>query len=356
MGYCSNVEFSPEDAARTEIDFLCQVVEAAIAAGATTVNIPDTVGYATPAQMYQVISALVKRVPNIDKAVISVHCHNDLGMAVANSLAAVEAGAGQIECTINGIGERAGNCSLEEVVMALRTRHDIYHAQTRIQTQRLVPTSRLLSGITGMHVQRNKAIVGRNAFAHEAGIHQDGMLKERTTYEIMRPEDVGFTTSDLVLGKHSGRAALADRARHLGYNLSGEQLNKVFEGFKVLADKKKDLYDADLMTLIEHQIRAVAEHWTMESYRAQLRQRTNAGSDPHGPPRRPTRDDPHGRRRRPDRRRLPGHRQAHRGGGDLQGLPRPQRHGRPGRPGRGDRGGRVPRRALSRPGRIDRQR
>jgi 2-isopropylmalate synthase len=266
VGYCSNVEFSPEDAARTEIDFLCQVVEAAIAAGATTVNIPDTVGYATPAQMHHVISVLRQRVSNIDQAVISVHCHNDLGMAVANSLAAVEAGAGQIECTVNGIGERAGNCSLEEVVMALRTRHDIYHAQTRIQTQRLVPTSRLLSGITGMHVQRNKAIVGRNAFAHEAGIHQDGMLKERTTYEIMRPEDVGFTMSDLVLGKHSGRAALADRARHLGYNLSGEQLNKVFDGFKVLADKKKELYDADLVALIEQQIRTVAEHWTLESY------------------------------------------------------------------------------------------
>jgi 2-isopropylmalate synthase len=266
VGYCSNVEFSPEDASRTEIDFLCQVVEAAITAGATTVNIPDTVGYATPAHMHHVISTLRQRVPNIDKAVISVHCHNDLGMAVANSLAAVEAGAGQIECTVNGIGERAGNCSLEEVVMALRTRHDVYHAQTRIQTQRLVPASRLLSNITGMHVQRNKAIVGRNAFAHEAGIHQDGMLKERTTYEIMRPEDVGFTMSDLVLGKHSGRAALADRARHLGYNLSGEQLNKVFDGFKVLADKKKDLYDADLVALIEQQIRTVAEHWTLESY------------------------------------------------------------------------------------------
>ena len=176
-------------------------------------NIPDTVGYATPAHMGAVIRTLCNRVPNIDKAVISVHCHNDLGMAVANSLAAVEAGAGQIECTINGIGERAGNCSLEEVVMALRTRNDYYKADTRVASQRLVPTSRLVSHITGMHVQRNKAIVGRNAFAHEAGIHQDGMLKERTTYEIMRPEDVGFTTSDLVLGKHSGRAALAARAK-----------------------------------------------------------------------------------------------------------------------------------------------
>ena len=185
--YCDDMEFSPEDAVRTEHDFLCQVVEAAIAAGATTVNIPDTVGYATPAQMGATIAMLSNRVPNIDQAVISVHCHNDLGLAVANSLAAVEHGAGQIECTINGIGERAGNCSLEEVVMAMRTRNDIYHCETAVNTRRLVPTSRLVSGITGLQVQRNKAIVGRNAFAHEAGIHQDGMLKERTTYEIMLP-------------------------------------------------------------------------------------------------------------------------------------------------------------------------
>ena len=265
-GYCSNVEFSPEDASRTEIDFLCQVVEAAIEAGATTVNIPDTVGYATPAHMGNVIRVLKSRVPNIEKAVISVHCHNDLGMAVANSLAAVEAGAGQVECTINGIGERAGNCSLEEIVMALRTRHDYYHAQTRVVTQRIVPTSRLVAGITGIQVQRNKAIVGQNAFAHEAGIHQDGMLKEPRTYEIMRPEDVGLTKSDLVLGKHSGRAALADRAKAMGYRLSTEQLKQVFEQFKVLADKKKEIYDADLAALIEHQIHAVAELWKLDSY------------------------------------------------------------------------------------------
>ncbi len=185
-GYCPNIEFSPEDASRTESDFLCQVVEAAIDAGATTVNIPDTVGYATPKHMGEVIRKLRNRVPNIDKAIISVHCHNDLGLAVANSLAAVEAGAGQVECTINGLGERAGNCSLEEIVMALRTRHDYYHASTKIFTRRFVPTSRLVANITGIQVQRNKAIVGQNAFAHEAGIHQDGMLKERTTYEIMR--------------------------------------------------------------------------------------------------------------------------------------------------------------------------
>jgi 2-isopropylmalate synthase len=265
-GYLSDVEFSPEDAVRTESDFLCEVVQAAIDAGATTVNIPDTVGYATPHHMSSVIQTLRNRVPNIDKAVISIHCHNDLGMAVANSLVAVEAGAGQIECTINGLGERAGNCSLEEVVMALRTRNDYYHAHTNVVTRRLVPTSRLVAGITGIQVQRNKAIVGQNAFAHEAGIHQDGMLKERTTYEIMKPEDVGFTKTDLVLGKHSGRAALADRANALGYHLSGEQLNAVFEQFKILADKKKYIYDADIAALVEQEIHAVAQRWTFESY------------------------------------------------------------------------------------------
>ncbi len=267
VSHCDDVEFSPEDAARTEKDFLCQVVEAAIAAGATTVNIPDTVGYATPQHMGEVIKTLVDRVPNIDKAVISTHCHNDLGMAVANSLAGVQNGAGQIECTINGIGERAGNCSLEEVVMALRTRHDFYNCDTRINTRRLVPTSRLLTSITGMQVQRNKAIVGRNAFAHEAGIHQDGMLKERSTYEIMRPEDVGFAHTDLVLGKHSGRAALADRAKALGYKLTGEQLQTVFDDFKRLADKKKEIYDGDIVALIEHQVHGQhASEWVLESY------------------------------------------------------------------------------------------
>ncbi len=266
-GYCSDIEFSPEDAARTETDFLCEVVQAAIDAGATTVNIPDTVGYATPMQMKSVIEMLRRRVPNICRAVISVHCHNDLGLAVANSLAAVQAGAGQVECTINGIGERAGNCSLEEIVMALRTRGDYYHANTKINSRRLVPTSRMVAGITGIQVQRNKAVVGQNAFAHEAGIHQDGMLKERTTYEIMRPEDVGFAMTDLVLGKHSGRAALADRAKALGYELTGEQLDVVFADFKVLADKKKDVYDGDIASLIEQQIHAVAEQWTLQSYR-----------------------------------------------------------------------------------------
>ena len=224
------------------------------------------------------IAMLRNRVPNIDQAVISVHCHNDLGLAVANSLAAVEHGAGQIECTINGIGERAGNCSLEEVVMAMRTRNDVYHCDTGVNTQRLVPTSRLVSSITGLQVQRNKAIVGRNAFAHEAGIHQDGMLKERTTYEIMLPEDVGFSKTDLVLGKHSGRAALADRAKMLGYRLSGEQLQQVFEEFKRLADKKKEIYDGDIVALIEQQLHGVVqEHWKLVSFEIISR----AGDVPH---------------------------------------------------------------------------
>ncbi|MBM4000024.1 MAG: 2-isopropylmalate synthase [Planctomycetes bacterium] len=267
VAHCDDVEFSPEDAARTERDFLAQVVEAAIQAGATTINIPDTVGYAVPKQLGETVAFLMNKVPNIDRAALSIHCHNDLGLAVANSLAAVENGARQVECTVNGIGERAGNCSLEELVMALKTRSDYYHADTRVNTRRLVPTSRLVSNITGLQVQRNKAIVGRNAFAHEAGIHQDGLLKERTTYEIMRPEDVGFAKTDLVLGKHSGRAALADRARAMGYRLTGEQLQTVFEQFKLLADKKKEVYDGDIAVLIEQEIRAVPhEEWALVSF------------------------------------------------------------------------------------------
>lgn len=262
--YVDDVEFSPEDAARTERDFLCQVVEAAIEAGATTVNIPDTVGYATPQHYGSVIGMLKNRVPNIDKAVISTHCHNDLGLAVANSLAGVENGAGQIECTINGIGERAGNCSLEEVVMALKTRGDYYQADTRINTRQLVPISRKLSSIIGQPVQRNKAIVGKNAFAHEAGIHQDGILKERSTYEIMRPEDVGLAHNELPIGKHSGRAAIADRAKQLGYKLTGEQLQTLFEEVKKLADKKKEVYDGDMIALIEQQLHGTKqEEWQL---------------------------------------------------------------------------------------------
>ena len=217
-------------------------------------NIPDTVGYATPSEMYERFRNLFDRVPNIDRTVMSVHNHNDLGMAVATSLAAVQAGAGQVECTINGLGERAGNCSLEEIVMALKTRNDIYNAATRVTTQKLVPISRLVSTVTGLKVPRNKAIVGQNAFAHESGIHQDGMLKHPTTYEIMSPSDVGFQKTDLVLGKHSGRAALADRAKTLGHELDSELLPKVFEEFKKLADRKKNIYDEDILALIEQQI------------------------------------------------------------------------------------------------------
>ncbi|MCL2305492.1 MAG: 2-isopropylmalate synthase [Planctomycetaceae bacterium] len=289
-GYCGNVEFSAEDAARTDIDYLCRVVEAVINVGATTVNIPDTVGYTTPIEMFARIEMLRNRVPNIDKAVISVHCHNDLGMAVANSLAAVHAGAGQIECCINGLGERAGNCALEEVVMALKIREDFYQAKTRIQTPRLVATSRLVSTVTGLRVPRNKAIVGQNAFAHESGIHQDGVLKNPTTYEIMKPEDVGFQKNDIVLGKHSGRAALVARAKHLSYSLAVEQLDAVFEEFKKLADRKKQVFDADLRALIEQNIREQGStgifvpkselkkaEWVLGSY--ELRTRTGKNPD-----------------------------------------------------------------------------
>ena len=262
---CKDVEFSPEDAARTELDFLCEVVESAIAAGATTVNIPDTVGYTMPSIYANVIRTLKTRVKNIDRAIISTHCHDDLGFAVANSLAGVEAGARQIECTINGIGERAGNAALEEVVMALKVRSDYYGLTTNIKTERLYPTSRLLTTLTGMTVQRNKAIVGRNAFAHESGIHQDGMLKEKSTYEIMRPEEVGVAATDLVLGKHSGRHALRDRVDELGFQLSEEQLNQLFEDFKALADKKKEVYDEDIAVLIEQHMDDVPPQWQLVS-------------------------------------------------------------------------------------------
>ncbi|OAI49511.1 2-isopropylmalate synthase, partial [Planctomycetaceae bacterium SCGC AG-212-F19] len=265
-GYFENIEFSPEDAARTELDFLAEVVEKAIEAGATTVNIPDTVGYAVPEQYAAAIRYLKQHVRNIEQAVISVHCHDDLGMAVANSLTALREGARQVECTINGLGERAGNCSLEEVVMAVKTRGDFFALETTINTKRLFPTSRLVAHVTGINVQRNMAIVGQNAFAHEAGIHQDGMLKERRTYEIMRPEDVGFQRTELVLGKHSGRHALKERVRELGYHLTEEQLQKVFEAFKVLADKKKTIYDSDIEALAEAQIHQGPAMWTLESF------------------------------------------------------------------------------------------
>src|SRR6516165_1250648 len=260
-----DVEFSPEDAARTELDFLTEVVERAIEAGATTINIPDTVGYAVPSQYAAAIAHLKKHVRGIDKAVLSVHCHNDLGMAVANSLAAVLEGARQVECTINGIGERAGNCALEEIVMAVMTRNEYYGLDIGVNTKRLWPTSRLVSRVTGMHVQRNKAIVGQNAFAHEAGIHQDWMLKHATTYEIMRPEDVGVLRTELILGKHSGRHALSQRVRDLGYHLDDTQLQKLFENFKGLADRKKTIYDADVEALAEAVLHTGPAVWTLEA-------------------------------------------------------------------------------------------
>ena len=243
---CGDVEFSAEDAMRTEPAFLAQVMAAVIEAGASTLNVPDTVGYTTPAEMAERITYLRQNVRGIERAILSVHCHDDLGMAVANSLAAVGAGARQVECTLTGIGERAGNAALEEVVMALRTRSELYRVETRIQTQRLYPTARLLSNLLGMPMARNKAVVGENAFAHEAGIHQHGMLKHRGTYEIMRPEDVGFARSQLVLGKHSGRHALRERLLALGHELDEAQLDEVFARFKTLADRKKEIFDNDL--------------------------------------------------------------------------------------------------------------
>ncbi|QSX79982.1 2-isopropylmalate synthase [Agrilutibacter solisilvae] len=248
--HADDVEFSAEDALRTEPDFLAQVCGAALAAGARTLNIPDTVGYTTPAEIRALFEYLRAQVPGAEGAVFSAHCHDDLGLAVANSLAAIEGGAGQVECTINGIGERAGNCALEELVMALNVRRGWFGARTRIDTRRLVPTSRLLSRITGMQVQRNKAVVGLNAFAHESGIHQHGMLRHRGTYEIMRPQDVGWQQSQMVLGRHSGRAALADRLQSLGFTLDEAQLNGVFAGFKALAEKKREIFDADLEALV----------------------------------------------------------------------------------------------------------
>jgi 2-isopropylmalate synthase len=249
--YTDDVEFSPEDAGRSDTDFLCRVLEAVIDAGARTVNIPDTVGYNVPQQFGALIRSLIERVPNSDKAVFSVHCHNDLGLAVANSLSAVMNGARQVECTINGLGERAGNAALEEVVMTVRTRQDVFSCDVDIDTTQIVPTSRLVAGITGFAVQPNKAIVGANAFAHESGIHQDGVLKSRETYEIMQAQDVGWSANRMVLGKHSGRNAFRARLRELGIELDSEEaLNDTFARFKELADKKHEIYDEDLQALV----------------------------------------------------------------------------------------------------------
>ena len=266
---CDDVEFSPEDASRTELGYLAEVVSAAIEAGATTVNIPDTVGYTVPAEFDELFSYLKKNVAGIDDITLSVHCHDDLGMAVANSLAAVRAGARQIECTINGIGERAGNCSLEEVVMALKTRAEFFNLETGVDSTRLYPASRLVSSITGMQVPRNKAIVGENAFAHEAGIHQHGMLQHASTYEIMRPADVGLARSSLVLGKHSGRHAFRDRVAELGFELDEFETNRAFQEFKKLADKKKDVYDGDIEAIIMNVDGASSGPWTLQKLEVQ---------------------------------------------------------------------------------------
>ncbi|WP_029935937.1 2-isopropylmalate synthase [Thiomicrospira pelophila] len=278
--YTDDVEFSPEDAGRSDLDFLCRVVEAVIKAGATTINMPDTVGYNVPEQFGALFKNVMERVPNSDKAVFSAHCHNDLGLAVANSLAAVSNGARQVECTINGLGERAGNTALEEVVMAVRTRQDHFSVDTRIHTPEILNASRLVSNITGFNVQPNKAIVGANAFAHESGIHQDGVLKHRETYEIMRAEDVGWVTNKMVLGKHSGRNAFRTRLLELGIEFeTEEQLNDAFLRFKELADRKHEIYDEDLQALVTD---ANNERLENESIRLMaLRVSTEMGEAPH---------------------------------------------------------------------------
>ncbi|OGA07123.1 MAG: 2-isopropylmalate synthase [Betaproteobacteria bacterium RIFCSPHIGHO2_12_FULL_69_13] len=277
---CPDVEFSPEDGSRSEIDFLCRVLEAVIDEGATTINIPDTVGYAVPQQFGELIRGLRSRIPNSDKAVWSVHCHNDLGMAVANSLAAVMiGGARQIECTINGLGERAGNASLEEIVMAVRTRKDFFGVETRLDATQIVPTSRLVSQITGFTVQPNKAVVGANAFAHASGIHQDGVLKARQTYEIMTAEDVGWTTNRIVLGKLSGRNAFRQRLKEIGVELESEDAyNKAFQRFKDLADKKTEIFDEDLLALVAQEAGISSdEHWKLVT----MSQASGMGERPH---------------------------------------------------------------------------
>ncbi|MBB5021207.1 2-isopropylmalate synthase [Desulfurispira natronophila] len=259
-----DVEFSLEDAGRTDWDYMCQVVEAVIHAGAGTVNLPDTVGYTIPTEFHEMISYVMNRVPNIDKAVISLHCHNDLGLGVANSLAGIQAGAGQVECTINGIGERAGNAAMEEIVMALKTRANYFQAHTDIVTEEITRTSKLLSSIIGVEVQPNKAIVGKNAFAHEAGIHQHGVLSDKRTYEIMTPESVGLAKNDLVLGKHSGRHAFKARLEELGYQLKPEILQTAFEKFKALADRKKEIFDEDLEHIATEGMKQVEEWFVLD--------------------------------------------------------------------------------------------
>jgi 2-isopropylmalate synthase len=273
---CEDVEWSAEDGSRTEPDFLCRCVESAIHHGARTINIPDTVGYAVPDEFAEIIRMLMNRVPNIDKAVLSVHCHNDLGLAVANSLAAIKAGARQVECTINGIGERAGNAALEEIVMALRTRRDAYGLRTNIDTTKLHRTSNLLTALTGVPVQPNKAIVGENAFAHEAGIHQHGVLVNRATYEIMQPQDIGLPTNRLVLGKHSGRHAFRKALEDHGVHLDDGALHRAFGRFKTVADRKKQVTIEDILALVDEEVRAAPERFTLKSFQVS----TGTGSAP----------------------------------------------------------------------------
>jgi 2-isopropylmalate synthase len=260
---CADVEFSPEDASRTELPFLTEVVQAAVDAGATTINVPDTVGYTTPQEFHETFTHLKRHVRGIDAVTLSVHCHDDLGMAVANSLSAVRAGARQVECTLNGIGERAGNCSMEEVVMALKVREPAFGVTTGVRAERLYPACRLVSTITGMAIPRNKAITGENAFAHESGIHQHGMLRHAATYEIMRPQDVGLSRSHLVLGKHSGRHAFRERVRELGFELDEGEFNAVFARFKTLADRKKELFDGDIEALVLDAETGSAGPWSL---------------------------------------------------------------------------------------------
>ena len=266
--FTDDVQWSPEDGTRTEHDFLCRAVETAIRSGATTINIPDTVGYTAPSESAEIIRMLRDRVPGIEDVTLSTHCHNDLGMAVANSLAAVVAGARQVECTINGLGERAGNAALEEIVMAMRVRNDIMPFSTGVDAKRIMQVSRAVADATGFPVQYNKAIVGKNAFAHESGIHQDGMIKHAGTYEIMRPEDVGLASTNLVMGKHSGRAALRRKLEELGYEVGGNRLNDVFVQFKALSDKKKEIFDEDLVALMQSSVNeAVDERLRVEHLR-----------------------------------------------------------------------------------------
>ena len=258
------VEFSAEDATRSDPEFLCRVFQAVLDAGATCINIPDTVGYTVPGEYGRLIDTIRAQVREIDRAIISVHCHNDLGLAVANTLTAIEHGATQVECTVNGIGERAGNCSMEEVVMALRTRKDHFTYKTRIKTEQIYPTSRLVTRVTGIRVQPNKAVVGANAFAHEAGIHQDGILKEKATYEIMTPESIGIPKSQLVLGKHSGRHAFREKLKELGYELSDEQLQRAFGCFKTVADRKKEIFDEDIEAIIAEEILRLPDRYVLD--------------------------------------------------------------------------------------------